>query len=233
MAVDLYFEEENEQFYLDLITTLCDEMKVEVIGSVKTRPIKDSHAYKVKFAAQLEVLQEFLPKYIERVGTVPVDAVCDGRREFDLMMTLDISYYYQKRVMLMGTFDPLHDGHRHYFATARESGDELYVLVMPDHFVRNFKGREPMYDQGARLEAVLTESIVDRAAIVSADEQEKVEFVVGLKPDIYYFGAATYDNEWNSNFQRILRERLPDVEFRVTTELDRERLSSTRIRGEM
>ena len=38
------------------------------------------------------------------------------------------------------------------------------------------------------------------------------------------------DNEWNSNFQRILKERLPDIEFRVTSELDRSRLNSTKLR---
>ena len=135
--------------------------------------------------------------------------------------------------MLMGTFDPLHDGHRHYFATARESGDELYVGVMPDHFVRNFKDREPMYDQQTRLEAVLQNESVDHAFIVSENEERKVAEIIALKPDIYYFGAATYDNEWNSNFQRILRKHLPNIEFMVTTELDRERLSSTKIREEM
>lgn len=73
MAIDLYFEEEDELFYLNHVSELCMEMGVEVTSSAKVQHAK----YKVKFRAPLDVLKEFLPKYITRVGTVPVDAECD------------------------------------------------------------------------------------------------------------------------------------------------------------
>ncbi|HII15832.1 MAG TPA: adenylyltransferase/cytidyltransferase family protein [Nanoarchaeota archaeon] len=134
------------------------------------------------------------------------------------------------RVMLMGTFDPLHDGHRHFFAEARKSGTELYVGVMPDSFIRNLKGREPMYCEQKRLEAVLHEPNVGHAFIVPENEEEEISKIVGLKPDIYYFGSATYNHPWNTRLQAILMAHLPAIEFRVIDAYDRSRLNSTRLR---
>lgn len=137
------------------------------------------------------------------------------------------------RVMLMGTFDPLHDGHRHFFAEARKSGTELYVGVMPDSFIRALKRREPMYCEQKRLEAVLREPNVDHAFIVPENEEEEISTIVGLNPDIYYFGSATYGSPWNKKLQEILREHIPPIEFKVIDAYDRGRLNSTRIRQEL
>jgi cytidyltransferase-like protein len=137
------------------------------------------------------------------------------------------------RVMLMGTFDPLHDGHRHFFATARESGSELYVGVMSDQFVREIKNREPVYDEQSRLDAVLREGAVDFGFIVPRDEQEEIAKIISFRPDVYYFGSATYDGPWNKMLQGVLKEHLPNIEFKVIAAYDRQRLNSTSIRAEM
>ena len=45
-----------------------------------------------------------------------------------------------RRVMVFGSFDPLHDGHRSLFRQARKHGDELVVVVARDVNIARLKG---------------------------------------------------------------------------------------------
>ncbi len=48
-----------------------------------------------------------------------------------------------KKVMVFGTFDGLHGGHRAFLREARKLGDHLTVVVARDHTVNVLKGRLP------------------------------------------------------------------------------------------
>jgi len=135
-------------------------------------------------------------------------------------------------VMMMGTFDPLHEGHRHCFEYARGAGTELYVGVMSDEFIRVKKGREPMYDELRRIMEVGDDENVDFTFVVPEDDDLEFDVVAGLEPDIYYFGSATFNNLWNIEFQKKLKGRIPGIEFRVFESYKRDELNSTRIREE-
>ena len=55
-----------------------------------------------------------------------------------------------KKVMVFGTFDIFHDGHRDYFKQAREFGDYLIVVVARDENVLKIKGNIPRNNEKAR-----------------------------------------------------------------------------------
>ena len=58
------------------------------------------------------------------------------------------------KVMVFGTFDPLHPGHVDFFRQAKQHGDELVVVVALDSTVEKTKGRKPSLGENARLAAV-------------------------------------------------------------------------------
>ena len=47
----------------------------------------------------------------------------------------------RKRVLVFGTFDLLHQGHRYFLTQARRFGDTLIAVVARDEFVEERKGR--------------------------------------------------------------------------------------------
>src|SRR3989338_4317096 len=55
------------------------------------------------------------------------------------------------RVVVFGTFDPLHEGHRDFFRQARALGDALTVVVARDSWIRVVKVREPREPEAQRL----------------------------------------------------------------------------------
>lgn len=74
----------------------------------------------------------------------------------------------QKRIVLFGSFDPLHEGHKDLFRQAKELGDYLIVVVDRDSTIERLKKRAPHMPQQKRLAAVQADPSVDEA--LSGDE---------------------------------------------------------------
>jgi FAD synthetase len=74
------------------------------------------------------------------------------------------------RVMVFGSFDPLHDGHRSLFRQAKEHGDELVVVVARDASILKIKGRPTLFSEAERLSAIQQELFVDRALLGDATD---------------------------------------------------------------
>ena len=72
-------------------------------------------------------------------------------------------------VMVFGTFDGLHDGHRYFLKQARQLGDRLMVVVAPDEAVHILKGRPPRFPLSERMGFVEKEKIANE--IVAGDEE--------------------------------------------------------------
>lgn len=66
-----------------------------------------------------------------------------------------------KRVVVFGTFDPLHAGHVDFFRQARELGRHLTVVVARDSWIRYVKRRERRQGEADRLAVVAAKSGVD------------------------------------------------------------------------
>lgn len=92
----------------------------------------------------------------------------------------------KKRVMVFGTFDVVHHGHRSLFRQAKACGEELVVVVARDETVKAVKGRAPHFDEETRLAAVEKEKLVDRAVL--GDPEDRYAVIAELKPDIICLG---------------------------------------------
>jgi len=68
-----------------------------------------------------------------------------------------------RTVLVFGVFDGIHDGHRAFFAEARQHGDRLVVAVAQDAIVAQLKGRPPQLSLGERIAALKREPLVSDA----------------------------------------------------------------------
>ncbi len=73
------------------------------------------------------------------------------------------------RIMIFGTFDGVHDGHRHLFQEAQSICDELLVVVARDEHVLELKGRVPDKLLKERMELLSYESEVSQ--VIKGDEE--------------------------------------------------------------
>lgn len=115
----------------------------------------------------------------------------------------------QKKVMIFGTFDGVHEGHRFVFKKAREYGDILLAVVALDETVLTLKGRKPVFNEDIRLKEILEEK-VDNAVL--GNVQDKYKVLSEHKPDIICLG---YDQNSFTDTLRI--------------ELDKRGLSHTKV----
>lgn len=73
-----------------------------------------------------------------------------------------------RTVVVFGTFDGIHDGHRAFLRDARKLGDRLIILVAHDKVVRQLKKHPPKRTLGERIKALVAEKIADE--VVAGDE---------------------------------------------------------------
>lgn len=104
-----------------------------------------------------------------------------------------------KKVLVFGTFDGLHEGHRFLFREAKRYGERLFVVVARDATVRRVKKHDPVFSEEERLRVVSAETLVDGARLGYLDDVYRV--VEEIRPDVICLG---YD-------QHTFADRLPEV----------------------
>jgi len=90
------------------------------------------------------------------------------------------------KIIVFGSFDPLHKGHRDFFRQAKKLGDYLVVVVARDENIKRMKNHEPRIKEDERLTAVKAEKIVDETVL--GDAGEKYTIMDKVKPDIVAIG---------------------------------------------
>ncbi|WP_121823479.1 phosphopantetheine adenylyltransferase [Halostella salina] len=144
------------------------------------------------------------------------------------------------RVVVAGTFGPVHDGHRALFEAALERGDEGVVVgLTSDELARSSRDRPvPPFEQ--RRERVATE--VDRLDEHGRDiEIRRIEDEYGFADDDPTLDAIVVSPETDDRVAEINRRRtdrgfepLEQVVVPHVLADDGERISSTRVvRGEI
>lgn len=113
----------------------------------------------------------------------------------------------QNKVLVFGTFDGLHEGHKDFFRQAKEYGDFLVVVVGRDSTVEKTKGKLSKHNEQERLKAVEECELVNEARLGNqAPPGEKLDpykIVEEINPDIICLG---YDQTF---FADKLAEELP------------------------
>lgn len=111
-------------------------------------------------------------------------------------------------VVVFGSFDGLHDGHRHFLYEAKKQGDQLIAVVAQDAYIHDFKGRDPRYGLQERIEVLKAVGIADE--VMSGDSvQDSWEVLERIQPQVIALG---YD-------QTALREALEKKSFDTPVEI--------------
>ena len=90
-------------------------------------------------------------------------------------------------VLVFGTFDVIHSGHKWFLKKASRLGDRLIAVVSRDDFVKEWKGRSPLMDERSRIKALQSSGLVDDA-ILSDREIRTYGVLEEIKPDIICLG---------------------------------------------
>ena len=94
------------------------------------------------------------------------------------------------KVLVFGSFDLLHEGHKHFFNEAKKLGNTLYVVVAKDSSIKSFKGHESNFNEDERVEHIKKLEIVDDVRL--GYEGDKWKIIEEIKPDIIALG---YDQD--------------------------------------
>ncbi len=134
-----------------------------------------------------------------------------------------------KKIMVFGTFDGLHEGHRAFFKEAKSHGDYLIAVIAQDAIVERLKGKRPMFNQTARIEELQKEDGVDEVA-VGDKELGTWEIVKRHRPEIIALG---YDQD---AMRRNLESRLQEFDWRpaliTTSAFEPNKYKSSILNGE-
>ena len=91
------------------------------------------------------------------------------------------------KILVFGTFDGLHEGHKDFFRQAQAFGGHLMVVVGRDSTVERVKKRLPRQNENERLRAVEACETVDFARL--GNENTSPYLVIEqLKPDVICLG---------------------------------------------
>jgi len=90
------------------------------------------------------------------------------------------------KVMVGGTFDVLHEGHRFFLREAKKQGDSLIVVVARDSHVKEFKKVIPHHTEKERVEAIQQTGIADE--VVLGRQGSIFDILSDLKPDVICLG---------------------------------------------
>lgn len=108
-----------------------------------------------------------------------------------------------KKVIVFGTFDIFHEGHRDFFRQAREYGDYLIVVIARDKNVLKIKGKLPENNEIIRQKKISDSRLAD--IVILGDLDDKYKVIQEHKPDVICLG---YDQKYS---EAELKQKL--VEF--------------------
>jgi len=129
------------------------------------------------------------------------------------------------RVLVFGTFDGAHEGHRNMLRQAKELGDYLVVVVAPDNVVQEIKGKICVNRSAQRIQGVRDEHIADE--VVLGDKLlSNWSVLKKYKPDIIALG---YDQDelkeaLNTHFAASEASEDPERSRRVTVSFKKPKL---------
>lgn len=92
------------------------------------------------------------------------------------------------RILVFGTFDMVHEGHRDLFRQARSLAEEPYLIVSVarDSAVERIKKFKPRRTEEERRALVAKEPLVNEAVL--GDEQDHIAHIRSMRPDIIALG---------------------------------------------
>ncbi len=125
----------------------------------------------------------------------------------------------QKKVLVFGTFDGLHEGHLDFFKQAKEHGDYLVVVIARDSTVIKNKNKSPKFAEQERLDGVKGCGLVDEALLGTENHDthnSRYEIIKEIKPDVVCLGydQAQFAQKLGQELKRMGLEKVQIVILR-------------------
>ncbi|MBT3835029.1 adenylyltransferase/cytidyltransferase family protein [Candidatus Peribacteria bacterium] len=89
------------------------------------------------------------------------------------------------KVLIFGTFDGLHDGHKFFISEALKRGD-LFIVVARDNNVKFIKNKETKFSENERLNVI--EKEFPEVDVRLGDTEDFMKPVKDIAPDLILFG---------------------------------------------
>lgn len=116
-----------------------------------------------------------------------------------------------KTVVIFGTFDGIHEGHREFIREARKQGEKLVAVIARDKMIEKIKAKLPVQDELERLNNILNINEID-LAFLGDQEQGTYNILKEINPDIIFFGYDQQDLH-NDIVEKIKTGFLPKIEL--------------------
>ena len=113
------------------------------------------------------------------------------------------------KVLVFGTFDGLHEGHRDFLQQAKKLGDYLVAVIARDSTVNLVKGHLPRQKENERLAAVKDSGLTDEAML--GNEGDPYAIIKKINPNIIGLG---YDQtSFTENLADVLKKENLNIEI--------------------
>jgi len=92
-----------------------------------------------------------------------------------------------KKVIIFGVFDGLHEGHHNFIEQASKYGEEIYAIVAQDQVVERLKNKKTKHNQKQRLSFLSSHPLVNQAFLGDGEEGEYLS-VKSINPNLICLG---------------------------------------------
>lgn len=104
-------------------------------------------------------------------------------------MTISCSLPPDKKIVLVfGTYDKLHPGHKYFLREAKKHGEYLVAVIARDQNVKMLKGKLPAHAEEARRQAVQALPEVNCAILGRSDFSKRYEIINDIQPNVICLG---------------------------------------------
>jgi len=106
-----------------------------------------------------------------------------------------------RKIVVWGKFDGLHQGQLEFLRHAKNLGNELYVIVIPDEKVRENTGKLPTKKAKERRDRLTGLDIITDVYIDCLSDG--LQSILKLRPDVFAFGHDQ-KTQWEEKLQHYL-----------------------------
>lgn len=116
-----------------------------------------------------------------------------------------------KKVVIFGVFDGIHEGHLSLIREAKKQGNNLVAIVARDEVVKDLKDKLPALNEVQRINELLKVDDID-LVLLGDPELETYNTLREVNPEIIYLG---YDQEnLLNNIKKVMKNgSLPKMEI--------------------
>lgn len=129
-----------------------------------------------------------------------------------------------KTVLVFGTFDVIHPGHKFFLQQAALYGDKLIAIIARDEFVQKTKQKSPVHTEADRMNHIIKSGLVNDACL-SDPVTGSYNVVSKFMPNVICFGHD--QTRLLNSFKKWLDKERIDVEIVIIDPFKRNRYSST------